>query len=107
VFVGKVVDVDWNGPEGRFTLEPVRIWKGKWPGDRKRFRTTTVGGSAGCGYPLADGAYYLIFASDEPQTIGECDHQPIRLSAARNDIAKLDRVLRYPPLTVPKEALER
>jgi hypothetical protein len=107
VLVGRVVDVEWEGPEGRFTLEPIRVWKGKWPGDRKRFRTNTHGGSGSCGFPLVHGAYYLIFARDEPQQIGECDHQPIRLSAARKDVAELDRLRRYSPLSVPKEALER
>ncbi len=105
VLVGKVVGVHWDGPRGSFVVEPIRVWKGKWPGDEKRFRLTTLGNGASCGYPLAEGDFYIIYASEEPQHMRLCDHEPLPLEFALEEVAILDKARHYPPLVVPDEAL--
>jgi len=87
VFLGKVVEASWNGPEGTFALEVVRAWKGDWPGDTKRFRTTTFGSDASCGYAMVEGGYYVVYADTEPQPIGLCHHEPLPLSDAAKVVA--------------------
>jgi hypothetical protein len=104
VFLGKVVEATWNGPEGTFALEVVRTWKGDWP-DKKRFRTTTFGSGASCGYILVEGAYYVVYADAEPQPIGLCKYEPLPLSDATKVVAALSRERHMPPLVVPDEAL--
>jgi hypothetical protein len=104
--VGKVVKVRWDGPQGSFVVEPIRVWKGKWPGDEKRFRLTTFGNVASCGYPLVNGAFYIIYASEEPQRIGFCDH-PLLLYDGLEEVTILDKARHYLPLVVPNEALVR
>ena len=105
VLLGKVVEnPDWDGSATgtrlRYTLEPVRVWKGRWPGDRKRFRYETTG-SAACGYPLRLGAYYVLASEEEPMVIGH----PVALPDAQDLVGALDRARNRPPLRVPEEAL--
>jgi hypothetical protein len=105
VLLGKVVEnAEWDRSAARtqlrYTLEPVRVWKGRWPGERKRFRYETTG-SAACGYPLKLGAYYVFASDEEPMVSG----QPIALPDAHDLVGALDRARRLPPLRVPEEAL--
>lgn len=105
VLLGKVLEARWEGGEGHFTIEPVRVWKGWWPGDKTRFRLHTHGGSASCGYPMVEEAYYIIYATAEPQEVGLCHHEPLPLSHGLRDVAALDRARHLTPLELPAEAL--
>lgn len=104
-FLAKVISTETRRDADGFSyvVEPVRVWKGGWPGDATRFRLTTRGGGS-CGYWMVVNAYYIVVATTEPQAIGECDHEPIPLSAGRHFIEGLDRAAGLRPLKLPREA---
>ena len=83
------------------TVEPIRVWKGKWPGDRKRFRVKYERGFNG--FPVRMDEYYLFYMNEEGGDIEQA--WSVRDPQTRNDIGVLDRARNRPPLRLPEEAL--
>ena len=103
-FLGIVLSSRKAAPSERgtrsYVIEPVRVWKGGWPGDATKFRLTADHDEMGRW--MVEGAYYVVVASAEPQRIGECDHEPVPLANASQILDQLDT--RPASLKLPKRA---
>ena len=91
VFAGKVVRshsyMEW-------TVEPVRVWKGRWSGDPKQFRVENRQGM--CGVSVAEGEYYLFYVNSEGGDIVQAGS--LRDIRTQTDIGALDRARKRSPL---------
>jgi hypothetical protein len=98
VLAGKVVR---SHGQDAWTVEPVRVWKGRWSGDRKQFRVENNQGM--CGTYLGVGEYYLFYTQEEGGDIGVA--RSLRDPRTRDDVGALDRARKRPPLRLPEEAI--
>jgi hypothetical protein len=98
VFVGRV---ERSHGHSAWTVDPVRVWKGEWPGDAHQFRVENRQGM--CGTTVAVGEYYLFYMQEEGGDIGVA--RSLRDTRTRDDVGALDRARKRPPLRLPEEAL--
>jgi len=98
VFLGRVIET--NGP-GQWTVDPIRVWKGTWTGDRNRFRVKNNQGMDD--YWVKPDEYYLFYLNEEGGDILMA--ASVRHSSTRSAIGVLDRLRKRPPLRLPEEAV--
>jgi hypothetical protein len=98
VFLGKVTESHRHSAS---TVEPIRVWKGKWPGDHKRFRVKYERGFNG--FPVRMDEYYLFYMNEEGGEIEQA--WSVRDPQTRDEIGALDRARNRPPLRLPEEAV--
>jgi hypothetical protein len=102
VMIARVTEARWDGTRGTFTVAAIRVWKG----GKTRLQLETQGQGSMCGYVMEKGKAYVVYADAEIQPIGICEFAPIPAHAARQEIARFDRMTELAPLALPREDLE-
>lgn len=103
VLVGRVEHVNVSGERypTTFVVKAIRVWKGR----KKQITLVNVSGQ--CGKTPRANRLYVVFASEDPQSIDMCS--PIMglwEESAKVAITRLDRARRFPPLSVDAEDLK-
>ena len=101
VLVGRVEHVASERYPTTFVVKTVRVWKG---GKKK---ITLVNTSGTCGFTPRANRLYVVFASEDPESIDMCSPvMGLWEKSAQVAVTRLDRARRFPPLSVDAEDLE-
>jgi hypothetical protein len=100
VALAEVTSLDQNEHGGTFSLRVVRSWKGS----AKQLKGHSRGGEDD-GW-LTVGQYVLVYAPSVSVEFDVCSQPwPVYYKSVQTQITQLDRLRKFPPLSLPSQAL--